>query len=209
MDGAGGAPLVEHLALAWTRAITGTSFVAMSRSDLQFNLGVLARDLIDALAADVFDRAVPDRVGRALVAAHFTEVGSVERSLALLGRELVGTATGPDGAGRLAAVLGAVAAGYAHALQDRTRAEQEQITASTFMARAAAEQARWNSEARFQAVFDEAVVGIGVCDTEGTILEVNRAMSEMFGCGRDDMVGTSMWRYAHPDDQPGWWDTLR
>ena len=91
----------------------------------------------------------------------------MERTLALLGRELAGAATGPDGAGRLAAVLGAVAAGYAHALQDRTRAEQEQITASTFMARAAAEQARWSSEARFQAVFDDAVIGIGVADIDG------------------------------------------
>jgi diguanylate cyclase (GGDEF)-like protein/PAS domain S-box-containing protein len=205
---ASGSLSVEALARAWSRAITGTSFVTMSRSDLRFYLEVLARDLIDALNADVFDRAVPDRVGRALVAAHFTEVGSVERTLALLGRELVVAATGPDGAARLAAVLGAVAAGYAHALQDRTRAEQEQITASTFMARAAAEQARWSSEARFQAVFDDAVVGIGVCDIEGVVLDVNRAMGEMFGCRPEDMVGTSMWRYVHPDDDPEFWGAL-
>ena len=199
---------VESLARAWTRAITGTSFVTMSRSDLRFYLEVLARDLIDALTADVFDRSVPDRVGRALVAAHFTEVGSVERTLALLGRELAGAATGPDGAARLAAVLGAVAAGYAHALQDRTRAEQEQITTSTFMARAAAEQARWSSEARFQAVFDDAVVGIGVSDVGGVVLDVNRAMGEMFGCRPEDMVGTSMWNYVHPDDGPEFWDAI-
>jgi diguanylate cyclase (GGDEF)-like protein/PAS domain S-box-containing protein len=208
VDGDDAAFSVERLARAWSRAITGTSFITMSRADLRFYLEVLARDLIDALTADVFDRAVPDRVGRALVAAHFTEVGSVERTLAVLGRELVGAATGPDGAARLAAVLGAVAAGYAHALQDRTRAEQEQITASTFMARAAAEQARWNSEARFHAVFDDAVVGIGVCDTDGVILDVNRALSGMFGFTPDDMVGTSMWRFVHPDDEPDFWDAL-
>jgi diguanylate cyclase (GGDEF)-like protein/PAS domain S-box-containing protein len=206
---ASGVPSVEQLARAWSRAITGTSFVTMSRADLRFYLEVLARDLVDALTADVFDRAVPDRVGRALVAAHFTEVGSVERTLALLGRELVGAATGPDGAARLAAVLGAVAAGYAHALQDRTRAEQERITASTFMARAAAEQARWNSEARFQAVFDEAVVGIGIADTEGVVLDANRALGEMFGCRPEDLVGTPIWRYVHPDDGPEVWSTLR
>ncbi len=91
---ASGSLSVEALARAWSRAITGTSFVTMSRSDLRFYLEVLARDLIDALTADVFDRAVPDRVGRALVAAHFTEVGSVERTLALLGRELVVAASG-------------------------------------------------------------------------------------------------------------------
>ncbi len=206
---ASAAPSVERLARAWSRAITGTSFVTMNRADLRFYLEVLARDLIEALTAEVFDRTVPDRVGRALVAAHFTEVGSVERTLALLGRELVGAATGPDGAARLAAVLGAVAAGYAHALQDRTRAEQERITASTFMARAAAEQARWNSEARFQAVFDEAVIGIGIADIDGVILDVNRALAGMFGCRPEDMVGTSFWRYVHPDDGPDVWAMVR
>ena len=200
---------VEKLARSWSRAITGTSFVTMSPTDLRFYLEVLAQDLIDALAAEVFDRSVPDRVGRALVAAHFTEVVSIERTLALLGRELVGAARGPDGAGRLAAVLAAVAAGYAHALQDRTRAEQERITASTFAARAAAEQARWTSEARFRAVFDEAVVGIGIADVEGRIVDGNRALWEMFGCSADDMVGTSMWELVHPDDAPGHWGEVR
>jgi diguanylate cyclase (GGDEF)-like protein/PAS domain S-box-containing protein len=76
------------------------------------------------------------------------------------------------------------------------------------MARAAAEQARWNSEARFHAVFDDAVVGIGVCDTDGVILDVNRALSGMFGFTPDDMVGTSMWRFVHPDDEPDFWDAL-
>ncbi len=198
----------ERLAQAWSRAITGTSFAPMSHDDLSFYLEVLVRDLIDALTADVFDRTVPDRVGRALVAAHFTEVGSVERTLALLGRELAGAATGPDGTGRLAAVLGAMAAGYAHALQDRTRAEQEEVTASTFLARAAAEQARWNSEARFQAVFDEAVIGIGVADTAGVFLDANRTLCAMFGRDPDDLVGSSMWDLVHPDDEAGFWDTM-
>ncbi|HEX8581466.1 MAG TPA: PAS domain-containing protein, partial [Acidimicrobiales bacterium] len=76
------------------------------------------------------------------------------------------------------------------------------------MARAAAEQARWSSEARFQAVFDDAVVGIGVCDIEGVVLDVNRAMGEMFVCRPEDMVGTSMWRYVHPDDDPKFWEAL-
>ena len=68
----------------------------------------------------------------------------------------------PEGR-RLAAAAGrASPPATPQALQDRTRAEQERISASAFAARAAAEQARWDSEARFRAVFAEAVIGIGV-----------------------------------------------
>ena len=56
----------------------------------------------------------------------------------------------PPIAERLGLLQGAVAAGYAQALQDRTRREQERSSASAFAARVAAEQARWDSEARFR-----------------------------------------------------------
>ena len=108
----------------------------------------LAADLVAAFTAETFDRAVPLRVGAALVDAHFTETAAIERTLALLGCELA--ARTPALAERLALLQGAVAAGYAGALQDRTRREQERRSASALAARAAAEQARWDSEARLQ-----------------------------------------------------------
>ena len=105
-------------------------------------------------------------------------------------------------------MLGALSAGYAQALQDRTRAEQERITAAAFHARAAAEQARWASEARFEAVFADAVIGIGMADLSGTILEVNRTMCEMFGATREELIGQKFWTHVHPADAPGVWDQV-
>ena len=75
----------------------------------------LAADLVAAFTAETFDRAVPLRVGGALVDAHFTETASIERTLALLGRELA--ARTPAAAERLGPLQGAVAAGYARALR--------------------------------------------------------------------------------------------
>ena len=54
---------------------------------------------------------------------------SLERSLLVLGRELGRAVSTPAQAARVAAVLAALAAGYAEALQTTTRAEQERIGA--------------------------------------------------------------------------------
>ena len=204
-DGRVPLPTAEELARSWADAVADTSFVPMDRPALVAFLTGLAADLLAALHAGPVDRAVPLRVGAALVDAHFTETGSVERTLARLGRELA-AAVPPE---RLTLLLGALAGGYAKALQDRTRREQERISASAFAARTAAEQARWDSEARFRTVFAEAVIGIGLADTEGRVLEVNHALADMLGLTRDALRGEAIWAFVHPDDVPGLWDRTK
>ncbi len=148
-------------------------------------------------------------VGVDLVEAHFTEVDALERTIAVLGAELVeGACARPGGAVRLAEVLGSLAAGYAQALQDRTRSEQEQITAAAFAARVSAEEARWHSEARLEAVFVESVIGIAVAEIDGRILEVNRALCEMLGFTAAEITGRTFWEFVHPDDAPGFWEQV-
>jgi len=168
---------------------------------------VLAGMLLDTVAAEKFDPAIPTEVGAALVAAHFTEVAALQRTVNVLGEQL-GNCPGAGG-GRLMQVVGALSAGYAQALQDRTLAEQERITAAAFAARVAAEQARWASEARFEAVFAESVIGIGVGGVDGTILEVNRALCEMLGYTPEELKAHPIWEFIHPDDTPGVWDQVK
>jgi diguanylate cyclase (GGDEF)-like protein/PAS domain S-box-containing protein len=192
----------------WARAVADTSFVPMDHKTIVVFLRGLADDLLAALRADELDHAVPLRVGAALVHAHFTEAGSIEHTLAVLGRELRPLG-GAEGAGRLAAVQGAVAAGYARALQERTRQEQQEVTASAFAARTAAEQARWASEARFQAVFADALIGIGLADTEGRIVDINRAMCEILGRTPEELSNGMIWTFVHPEDVPGLWDRTK
>ena len=200
-------PTAGRLARVWARAVADTSFVPMDRSALVTFLRGLAADLLGAFTAKTFDRTVPMRVGAALVEAHFTESDSIERSLARIGCELpTPTAAAVE---RLALLQGAVAAGYARALQDRTRREQERISASAFAARAAAEQARWDSEVRFRTVFAEAVIGIGLADTDGQVLEVNQALADMLGYEVDALRGEPIWTFVHPDDVPGLWDRTK
>ena len=202
-----GLPTPDQLAGAWTRAIARTSHTAMSRRALHAHLLVLAGTLLDAVTAEKFDPTGPAEVGSALVAAHFTEVAALQRTVTVLGEQLENCPGA--GGGRLTAVLAALTAGYAQALRDRTLAEQERISASAFAARVAAEQARWNSEARFAAVFADSVIGIGVGDIDGTILEVNRALCDMLGYTAEEFRANPIWEFIHPDDTPGVWDQVR
>ncbi|HEX2810075.1 MAG TPA: EAL domain-containing protein, partial [Kineosporiaceae bacterium] len=93
--------------------------------------------------------------------------------------------------------------------RDRTLAEQERISAAAFTARIAAEQARWTSEARFEAVFADSVIGIGVGDIDGTILEVNRALCEMLGYTAEEFRAHPIWEFIHPEDTPGVWEQVK
>ena len=69
-------------------------------------------------------------------------------------------------------------------LRDRTLDEQEAIRRAVLVARQHTEQALHASEARFRAMFHEAAIGIGLGDMKGRILEVNPAMTRMFGLHR-------------------------
>ena len=197
-----GLPGAGQLAEAWREAVLSTSWVAMSRTDVLEFLTALADDLLDAVTGERLSRSTPRGVGAALVAAHFTEPISLELTLLALGREL-SRAAGTNGqSARVAAVLCAMASGYAEALQIRTRAEQERIGVAAFAARASAEHARWTSEARFHAIFDGAPVGVAVLDTAGCLLEVNPALCALLGYDAEELIGRSAYTFVHPEDDP-------
>ncbi len=200
-----------ELARAWQDVVAGSRTTAVDRETLATRFAAMADDVLAALSdRPGSDPDGPGRAGAALVAMHFTDPSALQHSLALLGDRLSGCPAHPGGAARVADVLGRLASGFAGALRDRTRDEQEGITASAFAARVAAEKARWDSQARFEAVFTEAAVGIAICDIDGTVLESNRSLNVILG--RDEDAGPSdrlFWGYTHPGDPPDIWDRIR
>lgn len=189
----------ERLAIAWRAAIARTTVTSINRRALRPLVESLAEDVLRA--ADRQDSSGMFQAGARLVEAHFTEVETLQRTLAVLGEEL--TELRPQA--RLGALLGGLAAGFAHALRERTRGEQEEITAAAFAASAEAEQARWESEARLHAMFEGAVIGMSVIDVSGRPIDVNRSMYEMFGFSAADFMQQNLWDHAHPDDDAAGW----
>ena len=192
---------VVAFAREWAAEVEGTSFVPMESDELVDYLTEVTAEIVDAV------RAVPPRpeagadIGRRLVAAHFTGPPTLERTLVLLGQRLP-EILGPGSAGPLHRLVGALAGSYATTLRDRTLDEQEAIRRAVLTARHQTEQALHASEARFRAMFYEAAIGIGLGDMTGRILEVNAALSEMFGYTSAEFGERSIGELAHPDDAP-------
>ncbi|WP_156725126.1 putative bifunctional diguanylate cyclase/phosphodiesterase [Streptomyces apocyni] len=201
---------LRRFATIWSRAIFPVTATSLTRQEFEEQLLPHARVLRDALTARVFDSATGHAVGSALVDVHCTDPEALSRTLDVVDAYLVlycGAERDPEELrARCARVQHAVAAGFAQALRERTRAEQEAISRAALDARHAVAEALHASEARFRAVFEGAAIGIGIADLDGTVLQVNEAMLRMFGGGLDKYIrGRKVNEWTHPDDAPQVW----
>lgn len=57
-----------------------------------------------------------------------------------------------------------------------------------------------DSEARFRTVFEDSVLGIALLDPKGQIVACNPALQAMLGYHEEELCGTSLAGYSHPDD---------
>jgi diguanylate cyclase (GGDEF)-like protein/PAS domain S-box-containing protein len=195
----------------WAKSVAGTSYVPMGLAELEAHLGVLAARLYAALHAQPVHTAAAAEIGAALVDAHFTSPATIARTVALLPEmlsttEVASTSDGPtEGLRRVAALQGAIAAGYARRLQERTLDEQDAIRTAALTAREEAENAARASEARFRAVFAGAAIGIGIGDTMGNILDANPALADMLGYTVEQMRTRNVSDFMHPEDTEAVW----
>ncbi len=56
------------------------------------------------------------------------------------------------------------------------------------------------SEEKFRALFEQATVGVGQADIEGTLIKVNRKYADILGYTQDEMIGMNYRKFAHPED---------
>ena len=173
---------VEAYAADWARAVRRIGFVPLSAAETERLLLLHTVRLAEVVRAEPFSARPAEEVGRALVEAHLTEPRALEWSLRALGDDFPARVLAADGrpadlADRIAAAQGALAAGFARALRDRTFAQQERIARSAWQARDEVEQALRDSEARFRAVFTGAAIGIGIAGVDGQIIDVNTAFA--------------------------------
>ncbi|BCL16276.1 putative bifunctional diguanylate cyclase/phosphodiesterase [Micromonospora sagamiensis] len=231
MSGSAGEPDEEGLhhpgarryAADWARAVRRLGFVPLSAAETERLLLVHTVRLAGALRAAVFTSQPAEDVGRALVEAHLTEPRALDWSVRALGTRFLAQVLPeqrdaseqheapeqrdvPDAAGRVAALQGALAAGFARALRDRTFTQQERIARSAWQARDDVEQALRDSEARFRAVFTGAAIGIGIAGTDGRIIDVNQSFADMLGYTPAELRETNVAALFHVDDAAGMWE---
>jgi diguanylate cyclase (GGDEF)-like protein/PAS domain S-box-containing protein len=68
-------------------------------------------------------------------------------------------------------------------------------------ARAEAERAKADAEARFRTAFEEAPIGMAIASIDGRFLQVNRALCSITGREQEELEGTPIVRLLHPDDR--------
>ncbi|RUL92904.1 EAL domain-containing protein [Verrucosispora sp. FIM060022] len=198
----------HNYATEWAQAVRRLGFVPMSAADTERLLLSYTLRLAEALLHADEVAPVAAEVGQALVEAHLTEPDMIEwsvRSLAdRLPDQVLGGSTGLDD--RIAVAQGALAAGFARALRDRTFAQQERIARSAWQARDDVERALRDSEARFRAVFRGAAIGIGIADVDGQIIDVNQPFADLLGYSIEEMRQLNVTALFHHDDAPGMWE---
>ncbi|MGA9690863.1 MAG: hypothetical protein WBR33_05315 [Pseudonocardiaceae bacterium] len=144
------------LARRWERALRTTAYTPTSPVAIQRVLCELLDRLFDSLRAKQFSSAPGRMVGQRLVASHFTDEQGLSRTVEVLGQGLPASPElqGTEGlAGKVASLLGAVAAGYAAALRAQTFDQQEEVKQALLKARRDAERELRLSEAKFRQLF--------------------------------------------------------
>jgi diguanylate cyclase len=136
-----GWPGADRFAREWSAAMAGTSYVPLTRDEIETLLYQFTVELADMLVDD--DRGVraAHQVGMRLVDANFAAPEALGRTMALVGGRLLSSLGLPeaDFGGRRDLLVQALATGYARAMRDRTLDEQEAIRRAALAARIKAE----------------------------------------------------------------------
>ncbi|MGW1074036.1 putative bifunctional diguanylate cyclase/phosphodiesterase [Streptomyces sp. NPDC002537] len=195
----------------WSRAVYPVTATHMSRAEFEDHLVPLAGRLAAVLCTWPFDPAPATEVGAALVRAHCTDPEALPSVLGAIDSYLLvycppgGTVSDTEARARCARLQHSLSAGFARALRERALAEQDALSRAALAAQAETEKALHTSEARFRAVFEGAAIGVGIADVEGRIMDVNDALTRMFGGPVQDVMGRNVGEMVHPDDHPDVW----
>jgi diguanylate cyclase (GGDEF)-like protein len=145
---AGGWPGAARFAREWAASVAGTSYVPLSRDEVESMLYRLTVELAQTLVDDTLGTRVAHEVGMRLVEADLVAPEALGRTVALVSGQLLDALGLPeaDFGGRRDLTVQALATGYARALRDRTLDEQESIRRATLAARDRVEAALRDSE---------------------------------------------------------------
>ncbi|MFF0611314.1 diguanylate cyclase domain-containing protein [Nocardia tengchongensis] len=197
----------HELAVRWAEALEGAVAPTLTRTQVERLLDGFGDRLIAAVQGTE-DMAVAREAARALVAANYRDPLAVHRSVLVLCKDLVTDAC-PDPAcadywpvrDRAIELAAEFAAEFTAGLRNAALAEQETTLTAAMTAAREADARRQLSEARFQAIFEGASVGIGTVDiTTGQVVDVNNAMAETLGVPAAQMPGRSVAEILGPSN---------
>jgi diguanylate cyclase (GGDEF)-like protein/PAS domain S-box-containing protein len=171
-----------ELPRSWWHAVSPTAQVPLPHDIVEECLRHNVNRVVDAIQQEPFDPEPVAEAAAALVARGIADDHSLARTVEVLGRVLptlpeLSTVEGLTG--RVASALGAVVFGYTTAAR-RYRFDER--------------------NAWFREVFDSAPVGMVISRLDGTIAEINGALTELLYYRPADLAGRKLNEMFHPDD---------
>jgi two-component system sensor histidine kinase VicK len=88
--------------------------------------------------------------------------------------------------------------------EENTRLRSVQIINEDVENRFLLEQAYQESQHRFRTIFEQSTFGNKIISSDLGITEVNKALEEMLGYSKEQLVGTKILDYSHPDYKNRW-----
>jgi diguanylate cyclase (GGDEF)-like protein len=144
----GGWPGASRFARDWAASVAGTSYVPLSREEIEAMLYRFTIDLAGTLVDGATVNRVAHQVGMRLVEADLVAPEALGRTVSLVGGHLLDALGLPesDFGDRRDLIVQGLATGYARALRDRTLDEQEAVRRAVLAARERVEAALRDSE---------------------------------------------------------------
>jgi diguanylate cyclase (GGDEF)-like protein/PAS domain S-box-containing protein len=174
----------EALARKWSYLISSVVVVALSRDELDAELGAQLDALCAALHNEPFDPAPFEEVGERLVALGYVNEPGLRRTVDVLGKGLLaldefrGT---DEHAVRVVGGIGALACGFTAARARSILDQQESMQRSLLKAAHDAQRDQRHSEAKFEGFASSSTNGVLIVGLDGRLAWGNEAIDDIVG----------------------------
>ncbi|MFD9704963.1 putative bifunctional diguanylate cyclase/phosphodiesterase [Lentzea sp. NPDC059081] len=188
------------MARKWSYLLSSVVVVALSREELDAELGDQLDALCAALHGETFDPAPFEEVGERLVALGYVNEPGLKRTVDVLGKGLLALDEfrGTDQlAVRVVGGIGALTCGFSAARARVILDQQESMQRSLLKATHDAQRDQRQSEAKFEGIAISSTNGILIVGLDGKVVWANDAIGEILG--RRPEQGTRIMELVAPN----------
>ncbi|WP_158846075.1 putative bifunctional diguanylate cyclase/phosphodiesterase [Saccharothrix deserti] len=192
------------LAKKWAYLLSSKTFIPMAGAELERQL----LGFVERLCAGVVSEALAQRAGRevgdALVALNCTSAESLQVSVEIVSKGLLGMSSlaPPDKLReRVVDVIASLAAGFVDRIRASTLAQQEQLGRSLYKAMRQAQAELQASELRFELLEEHLSTGIATAGLDGRLVRSNGALARIVDRQPAEVTGMSLFDLVHPEDR--------
>lgn len=192
------------LARKWAYLVSATAYIPLPYPDVEAELLTMVDRLIDVLRVEPLDPTPALDVARRLVGMNCVGPASLQRTMDVLGRALLGQAELRAVRGlseKVTALLGTLAAGYVDAVRQLTLRQQEDLNRTVIAVGKASRAALHSTEAQLAVVLETATTGIAVTDTDGRFVRTNPALRAILGYSTTEYERRTLFQLLPDDDE--------